>query len=104
MRDEAQPNGSSFLLHPSRGWETLLMNSETSGLPKGGPLLIGWQEYLDFPEWGLKRVRVKIDTGACTSALDAASHEIVEVPGGGLLARLRLVLNPRRPAEVALVE
>ena len=39
--------------------------------PTAPPLLIGWKERLDFPEWGLKSVRVKIDTGACTSALGA---------------------------------
>ncbi len=67
------------------------------------PLPIGWKERLDFPEWGLKNVRVKIDTGACSSALGAADCELVEVDGR-LTARLRLALNRRRPERVAVVE
>ena len=35
------------------------------------PLTIGWKERVDFPDWGIKRLRVKMDTGARTSALDA---------------------------------
>jgi len=65
--------------------------------------VIGWKERLDFPEWGLKRVRVKIDTGACTSALGAAGCELVE-SDGRLTARLRLALNRRRPEKATLVE
>jgi len=67
------------------------------------PLPIGWKERLDFPEWGLKNVRVKIDTGACSSALGAADCELTEVDGR-LTARLRLALNRRRPERVAVVE
>jgi hypothetical protein len=72
--------------------------------PVPAPLPIGWKERLDFPEWGLKRVRVKIDTGARTSALGVAACEIVEIPGRGKVARLRLVLNRRRPGRVRVVE
>jgi len=72
--------------------------------PSEAPLLpIGWKERLDFPDWGLKRVRVKIDTGACTSALGASGYELVEVRGR-LTVRLRLALNRRRPEKMAVVE
>jgi hypothetical protein len=71
--------------------------------PTPPPTVIGWKERLDFPEWGLKRVRVKIDTGACTSALGAAGCDLVEAPGG-LTVRLRLALNRRRPEKTTLVE
>ena len=67
------------------------------------PLPIGWKERLDFPEWGLRRVRVKIDTGAFTSALGAAECELVEADGQRLV-RLRLALNRRRPDRVTVVE
>jgi hypothetical protein len=67
------------------------------------PVLIGWKERLDFPEWGLRNVRVKIDTGAYSSALGAAGCELVEA-GGRLTARLRLALNRRRPDRTITVE
>ena len=66
-------------------------------------LPIGWKERLDFPDWGLKRVRVKIDTGACTSALGASGYELVDVEGQRIV-RLRLALNRRHPERTAVVE
>ena len=72
-------------------------------MPTPPPLRIGWKERLDFPEWGLKKVRVKIDTGACTSALGAADCELVQVDGR-LTARLRLALDRRRPDRTTIVE
>ncbi len=67
------------------------------------PLVIGWKEYVDFPEWSLRRVKAKIDTGARTSALDVPSYDLEEVPGGGLVARLRLSLRRRGPAQLVEV-
>jgi hypothetical protein len=69
-----------------------------------GPLTVGWKEYLDFPEWGLRRVKVKIDTGARTSALGVLGYELVETPGGGQGVRARLAPYRRRPGRVAVVE
>jgi hypothetical protein len=63
-------------------------------LPPPGAILIGRKEYLDFPEWGLRRVRVKIDTGAWTSALDVAACTLEEGETGPV-ACLRLILNRR---------
>src|SRR5712692_5668347 len=61
----------------------------------GPPYVIGWKEYVAFVAWPLRRVRAKIDTGARTSALDVLSYELREGEGG-LLATLRLALDPRR--------
>ncbi len=63
------------------------------------PRTIGWKEYVAFPEWGLRRVRAKIDTGACTSALGVAGYELEETPTGPV-AVLRLILNRGRPDKV----
>lgn len=35
----------------------------------GPRVLIGWNEYVDIPEWGIARLRAKVDTGAKSSAL-----------------------------------
>jgi hypothetical protein len=66
-------------------------------------LLIGRKEYLDFPEWGLRRIKVKVDTGARTSAIDAAGYDLCETDAG-LLARLRLRLSRRRPDRLTVVQ
>ena len=39
------------------------------------PILIGWNEYVDIPGWGIKRLRAKVDTGARSSALHVENIE-----------------------------
>ena len=51
------------------------------------PHIIGWREWVEFPEWGL-RIRAKADTGAKSSAIDCA--EIFELPGDRVRFTLRL--------------
>jgi hypothetical protein len=72
-----------------------------AGRESAWPLVIGWKEYLDFPEWGLRHVRVKVDTGAWSSALDVAGCEIEETDQGPV-ARLLLELH-RRPGRAVAV-
>lgn len=38
----------------------------------------GWREKVDLPEWGIRRVRAKLDTGARTSAIDVAQFELID--------------------------
>jgi hypothetical protein len=58
---------------------------------------IGWKEHLQFTEWNLRRICVKIDTGARTSALDVVRYELTETAGNGLMATLYLALDRRHP-------
>lgn len=68
-----------------------------------GPLLtIGWKERVDFLDWGLRRVRAKIDTGAFSSALDVAGYELIETDTG-LTARLRIRADRRHPQRLTEV-
>jgi hypothetical protein len=69
-----------------------------------GPVRIGWKEYVELPEWRLRRVKAKVDTGARTSVLDVASYDLLEVPGRGLVARLRLRVSRKHPERVRVVE
>ncbi|QDU72228.1 ATP-dependent zinc protease family protein [Mucisphaera calidilacus] len=61
-------------------------------------ITIGWREYVALPEWGITRLRAKIDTGARTSAIDVP--EIEELPDDRI--RFEVVLNhgPRRRARI----
>lgn len=68
------------------------------------PIVIGWKERIDFVDWGLRRIKVKIDTGARTSALDAVNYEIFEDRKDGPFARLQVALDRRHPDRVAVVE
>jgi hypothetical protein len=67
------------------------------------PVLIGWKEYADLPEWNLRRVKLKVDTGARTSVLDVAGYEVVPVEGG-LVARLRLARSRKHPERLTVIE
>ncbi|MEX0876845.1 MAG: RimK/LysX family protein [Phycisphaerales bacterium] len=58
------------------------------------PAVIGWRERVDLPEWGLKRVRAKIDTGARTSAIDVS--EIEELDDGRIRFRVVYHHEPER--------
>lgn len=44
------------------------------------PVLIGWTEFVTLPDWNVKKLRAKVDTGARTSALHVENIE--ELPRG----------------------
>lgn len=39
--------------------------------------IIGWREYVCFPDWGISSIRAKADTGARSNALDVSHLEEV---------------------------
>src|SRR5262245_31486212 len=66
-------------------------------------LTIGRKEYVAFPDWRIKRVRAKVDTGAHSSALDVLSYDLWQTDNGPCV-RLRLALNRKRPDRYRIVE
>ena len=80
------------------------MDSGDQPARRGQPLVIGWKEYVHFPEWGIRPIKVKIDTGARTSALDVVSYELHQADGQGLVAELRLALDHRHPQRLTVVQ
>jgi len=67
--------------------------------------VLGWKEEASLPEWGIKRLRVKLDTGAKTSAIHVSSMEVVghhELDGHRLpVLDLVIPLSRIRPDRVA---
>lgn len=64
--------------------------------PLRGRTLIGIAERIDLPEWGVRRLRVKIDTGARTSALHVDGVEELE----GDRVRFWVILDRKRGRRV----
>ncbi len=62
--------------------------------------VIGWKERVDLPEWGIRRLRAKTDTGAKTSAVHVSSME--ELPNGRL--RFEVVTRERPRVRTVTVE
>src|SRR5262249_35315238 len=90
----------SLPLTPSPTGEEGDMNMDNA---KERPVIVGWQEEIDFPDWGFRRIPAKIDTGARTSALDVVSYTLSHEEGEGLIAELRLALRRRRPQRIKTV-
>lgn len=63
------------------------------------PPVLGWKEHASLPSWGVQKLRVKLDTGARTSALHVEHLEIVgEEEHGGVtlpVLRFRLLIGSR---------
>ena len=52
--------------------------------------LIGWTEYIDFPDWGIHGLKAKVDTGARSSALHVEDIEEID---GGKRVRFHVILS-----------
>lgn len=60
-----------------------------SGVP-----IIGWREYLAFPDWGIFHILAKIDTGAKSTAIDIDDDNLDCLPGGRVA--FHVVLDKKR--------
>lgn len=61
--------------------------------------VIGWKEYVDLPQWGIRHIRAKIDTGAQTSSIHV--EDIEELPDNKV--RFHIITSKSRendPVEV----
>ena len=66
---------------------------------KRKPLTIGWRETVAFPDWKIKGVQAKVDTGANTSAIHV--EDIIRLKGNRV--RFYVVTNKRAPFRHVLV-
>ena len=83
--------------HPSEGGHRKHQTPNTKHQTQN---VVGWKEYVDFPEWGIRRVKVKIDTGARTSALDVVSYELARARRAGPGGRAAAGPEPRHPEKL----
>ncbi len=54
---------------------------------------LGWREWVTLPQWNIKKIKAKLDTGARTSALHA---EDVEIISKGNKTKVRFRVCPRQ--------
>lgn len=64
--------------------------------------IIGWREWLTLPELGIKHIKVKVDSGARTSALHATKIRYLESVNGETWVSFVVTkqLNPRKTVRV----
>ena len=66
--------------------------------------VVGWNEFVEFPDWGVKRLGAKVDTGAKTSALHVEGIKLLPRGRIGFLVVVHRTKRDRRIPVTAKVE
>lgn len=53
-------------------------------------IIIGWREWVAFPELGINRIKAKIDTGARTSTLHALNISVFSADNGKMKVKFQV--------------
>ncbi len=64
--------------------------------------MIGWREWVELPELGIEAIKVKVDSGARTSALHATKIRYLEQHGGETIVSFMVTksMSPRQTVRV----
>lgn len=68
-------------------------------MPHSEKFIVGWNEHVALPDWGIRRLRAKIDTGARSSALHVDRLEALPRDRVGF----DVVLSRKRPRRTHVI-